>query len=222
MKTFRTRKFQNIWVALAKMQLICGQGRIHPGKIGLGRRRHTLELAISVLRLKAIDLRMFYRPFRVSKLLSDQLFLAIHTWRRVRRSRKHPVRSIAKTRTDTQSRAISTKITLKSRKATSRQVTKQLRYCCSYIFARAGSSNHVSQGVNAGPHGHSFFKTLTHRLSRRYVTYQPKFNLETISTTGRRYFVDRVLICRDSPALMERALMESVAVRTYRQIIPVL
>jgi len=34
-------------------------------------------------------------------------------------------------------------------------------------ISTAGSSNHVSQGVNAGPHGHSFFKTLTHRLSRR-------------------------------------------------------
>jgi len=34
-------------------------------------------------------------------------------------------------------------------------------------ISSAGSSNHVSQGVNAGPHGHSFFKTLTHRLSRR-------------------------------------------------------
>lgn len=109
--------------------------------------------------------------FACLEISSDQQFPAIRTWRRVRRSRRHTVLSIAKTRTGTQSRAISTKITLKSRKAISRQVTRQLRYCCSYIFTRAGSSNHVSQGVNAGPHGHSFFKTLTHRLSRRYVLY---------------------------------------------------
>ena len=56
-EAFRIRKFQNIWVALARTELIYGPGRIRPGQTGVGRRQRTLELATSVLRPKAIDLR---------------------------------------------------------------------------------------------------------------------------------------------------------------------